>query len=309
MPRMARVKDFNSIFHVMCRSISEVDLFKTKDDKLRYIYYIKKYQKTYEFKVYGYCLMDTHLHLLIDANGADISRIMHSINLSYAQYFNGFHKRHGHLFQDRFKSKIIANERYLFAVSAYIHNNPMDITGFENHPEKYEFSSLSVYLGIRQDPYNLISSSFILSLFGKNPEVARQQYIRFVCNSNQLKYNEEIEFKNETTEYRSERTILVRNYNINDVIIYIADCMDIPKIKLHVKYCRKIINAKALLVLLLRSLCNHKCSDICKTLGNITQSRVSELSSIGVKLIEENEKCRHIVENFIKPPVGLSNLL
>ncbi|EYE87421.1 hypothetical protein Q428_13335, partial [Fervidicella metallireducens AeB] len=107
MPRLARQKKEDAIFHVMARSISEVDLFKDDEDKLNYLALVKKYQKTYEFRVYGYCLMDNHLHLIIDANGADISRIMHSINFSYAQYFNHRHKRHGHLFQDRFKSKMV----------------------------------------------------------------------------------------------------------------------------------------------------------------------------------------------------------
>jgi putative transposase len=309
MPRMARVKTQDSIFHIMCRSISEVDLFKTVDDKLKYIYYIKKYQKIYEFKVYGYCLMNNHVHMLVDANGADISKIMHSINFAYAQYFNGFHKRHGHLFQDRFKSKIINNDKYLFAVSAYIHNNPMDMKEFNNHPEKYEFSSLSVYLGLRQDPYGLVSSSFVLSLFGKTPRVARERYMKFVCISNNLKHNEEIEFKNEITEYRSGRTILTRNHTLNDIIDYLVNNLNIPKLKFHVKHSRNAVEAKALLVLLMRSMCNYKCSDICRSLGNITQARVSVLSSIGVELIEKNEKYRRIVQNFIYPCTNQVNSL
>jgi putative transposase len=303
MPRMARIKTLDSIFHVMCRSISEVDLFKTVDDKLQYIYYLRKYQKIYEFKVCGYCLMSTHVHILIDANGADISHIMHSINFAYAQYYNGIHKRHGHLFQDRFKSKIIDNERYLFAVSAYIHNNPIDITEFKTCPEKYEFSSLSIYLGLKQDPFGLVSSSFVLSLFGNTPTVARIRYMKFVCRSNTLKYNEEIEFKNEVTEYRSQRNILARNYSVNDVVNYISSNMNISNLQLHMKHCRNVVEAKALLVLLMRSVCNHKCSDICMNLGNITQARVSMLSSIGVKLIEKNERYRQLIENFIKPHV------
>ncbi|WP_123054375.1 transposase [Clostridium sp. JN-1] len=109
--------------------------------------------------------MDNHLHLIIDANGADISKIMHDINFSYAQYFNGMHKRHGHLFQDRFRSKIVKIERYLFALSAYIHNNPTDIGRYENSPEKYYFSSLPVYLGIRHDPFELVDDGFVLDLF------------------------------------------------------------------------------------------------------------------------------------------------
>lgn len=307
MPRMARVKALDSIFHIMCRSISEVELFKTNDDKLKYIYYTKKYQKLYEFKVYGYCLMNNHLHLLIDVNGADISRIMHSINFSYAQYFNRVHKRHGHLFQDRFKSKIITDDRYLLAVSGYIHNNPTDVLEYKHCPEAYDFSSLSVYLGIKHDPYNLVSSRFVLSLFGKTPKTARKKYLRFVCKCSSLKCKEEIEFENDATEYRSERKILVRDHRIEDAVDYIASNMNIPKLKLYIKNCRKVVEAKALLVLLMRSFCNCKCVDICRSLGNITQARVSVLSSIGVGLIERNEKYRIMVEGFIKPHLAQVN--
>ena len=118
----------------MCRSISEINLFKDDSDKRKYMALIKKYQRLFKFKVYGYCLMNNHVHLIIDANGSDISKVMHGINFSYAQYFNKRHKRHGHLFQDRFKSKIINNKRYLFAVSAYVHNNPTNIPEYNNCP-------------------------------------------------------------------------------------------------------------------------------------------------------------------------------
>ncbi|WDC83583.1 transposase [Caloramator sp. mosi_1] len=57
--------------------------------------------------------MDNHAHFIIDANGADISKIMHFINYKYAMWFNKRYSRHGHLFQDRFKSKIVKDERYL----------------------------------------------------------------------------------------------------------------------------------------------------------------------------------------------------
>jgi REP element-mobilizing transposase RayT len=68
MPRIARQKTDDAIFHVMSRSISELELFKDDSDKLKYLSIIKKYQKLYKFRVYGYCLMDSHVHLIIDAN-------------------------------------------------------------------------------------------------------------------------------------------------------------------------------------------------------------------------------------------------
>ena len=87
MPRKAREKTKDAIFHIMARSISEVDLFKDKDDKLKYISLVKKYQKLYKFRVYGYCLMDNHVHMIIDANGADISEIMHSIKEEFLNFY------------------------------------------------------------------------------------------------------------------------------------------------------------------------------------------------------------------------------
>ncbi|EYE87559.1 hypothetical protein Q428_12565 [Fervidicella metallireducens AeB] len=299
MPRIARQKKEDAIFHVMARSISEVDLFKDDTDKLNYLALVKKYQKTYEFRVYGYCLMDNHLHLIIDANGADISRIMHSINFSYAQYFNHRHKRHGHLFQDRFKSKMVKSEIYLYALSAYVHNNPCDIKGYENCPEKYEFSSLSIYLGLRHDPYELIDDGFIMGMFSKNPKKARESYMKLVYKCSDKVFKEEVEFLNEGTEYRSERKILVRNIKTIEILEFIASKLGIEKIKLHTKHCREIVEAKALAVLLMRSLCNLKCSEICRVLGNITQSRVSKLSSLGVKLLDD-EKYKNITYEFMK---------
>jgi REP element-mobilizing transposase RayT len=283
----------------MARSISEVELFRDDDDKIKYLSLVRKYQKLYKFKVYGYCLMDNHLHMIIDINGADISTVMHSINFSYALYYNYTHKRHGHLFQDRFKSKMIKDEKYLLALSAYVHNNPTDLEGFEACPENYEFSSLAVYLGIRQDPNELVDSSLIMGILGENFKTSRQNYMRLVNLCDDKKLKEDVEFSNEGTEYRSERKILVRNIEPEEVIQFIIGKMEITKAKLRTKCSKSVVEAKALLVFLWRSLCNYKCCDICKLLGNITQGRVSMLSSIGIRLMDE-ERYGNIVEEFLE---------
>jgi len=76
--------------------------------------------------------------------------------------------------------------------------------------------------------------------------------------------------------------------------------MNISKIHLYMKYSRGLVKAKALVVVLMRSLCNFKSIDISTALGNITQSRVSKLSSIGIELIEIEEDYKNIIEDFIK---------
>ena len=303
MPRIARQKYEDAIYHIMARSISEVQLFKTNQDKEKYMLLIKEYQKVYNFKLYAYCLMDNHVHLMVDCNGADISKIMHCINFKYARYYNTVHQRHGHLFQDRFKSKIVEDDRYLMALSAYIHNNPLDISGYENRPEDYCYSSLAVYLGLKEDGYEVLDKEFILRLFGENKNKSRERYMNLVIRTHTVPLDnitkEETEFEDEKTEYRSERKILVRNFNIDDVMQYVADKFEIEKSLFHIKYQKDIIPIKGVLVLLLRNLCNASIKGICSILGNITGSRVSKLSSIGVDVVSSDKRYRNIISDFI----------
>jgi hypothetical protein len=223
---------------------------------------------------------------------------MQSINFSYALYFNNIHKRHGHLFQDRFRSRMVKDESYLLTLSAYVHNNPTDIEGYEECPEKYEFSSLSIYLGLRRDPFELVDDGFIMSMFGRDSRTARKKYMSLVYMCDNKKDMEDVEFTNEKTEYRSERRILVRNIKAEEIVNFIMYKMGVSDLKIYSKHSRCMVEAKALLVFMMRSLCNFKCSEICKVLGNITQSRVSMLSSMGIKLIDE-EKYGEIVKEFM----------
>ena len=296
MPRAARVKTDESIFHIMCKSISEVTLFKDDNDKRQYLLFIKKYKTIHNFKLYGYCLMDNHAHLMIDANGCDISKIMHGINFSYAMYFNRKYAREGHLFKDRFKSKIVYNDRYLRTLSLYMHNNPTDILEYKDCPEKYIFSSLSIFLGKIPDSFKLVDYVFVMSLFGNSLKSARKNYynLLFRCNGEKLK--QEVEFEDEITDYNNGRKILVRNFKSDDILEFVASRMNISKIHFYTKYSRKFVNAKALAVVLMRSLCNFKSKDISNTLGNITQARVSRLSTIGIELIGTEEKYQNIID-------------
>lgn len=299
MARHSRVKLDNAIYHVMVRSISEVALFRKNKDKIRYLKQMREYQQIYKFKVYAYCVMSNHAHFIIDCNGADISKIMHGLNFKYAVIFNKIHKRHGHLFQDRFKSKIVNTDRYLMTLSAYIHNNPLKIKGYEHCPEKYKFSSLRVYLGLEKDETGLLDEAYIMQMFGSNVNKAREKYMKFVYMCDYEKLKKEMEFENDKTEYKSERKILVRNFDPEKVMEFVSKETGIKKVMLYIKNCRNAKIGRALAVVLMRGLCNHKCSDICKILGNITESRVSRLCSIGVELILSDKRYRNIVEKFI----------
>ena len=299
MPRTRRQKSEDAIYHVMIRSITEVPLFKKHEDKIRYLNKMREYQKQYGFKVYAYCLMTNHGHFIIDSNGADISKIMHGLNFSYAISFNKIHERKGPLFQDRFKSKIVDTKRYLITLSAYIHNNPLDINGYENCPEKYKYSSLKVYLGLEKDDTGLLDEAFIMQLFSDNVKEAREGYTKLVYTCDDKKIKKELEFKDEKTEYRSERKIIVRNFDPDEVLKFISKETGINEIMFFIKNNKNAKIVKALASLLMRSLCNYSCKDICEVLGNISQSRVSKLCSIGVELISTENKYKNLINKFI----------
>ena len=130
MPRKARQKDPAAVYHIMCRSNSELLLFRDNGDKDYFLRLIKRYLDKYHCSLYGYCLMDNHLHLHLDPKGYDVSKFMHCLNTAYVWYYNNKYTRHGHLFQDRFVSRMLLTDVHNLVVSAYIHNNPHDIKGY-----------------------------------------------------------------------------------------------------------------------------------------------------------------------------------
>jgi putative transposase len=299
MPRAARIKSFDSIFHIMVRSISDVPLYREDKDKDKYLNLIKKYQEVFGFKIYAYCLMTTHGHLILDANGADISKIMHSINQCYAQYFNRKYKRHGHVFQDRFKSKIIQDEKYLINLSAYIHNNPKDMKKYKNCVEKYKYSTLGIYLGLRKDAFEIVDEDFVMQLFEKDVTKTRKRYLEFVYSCINEAMINNVEFKNDKTEYRSERKIIARDHTPGSVVEFVSKYAGIDKKKMCIKHNRNATQGKALCVLLMRCFCNFTFREICMAIGSLTQARVSKLCSLGLELVHDKEEYKGIIEDFI----------
>lgn len=301
MPRCARIKSNDSVYHVMVRSISDTPLYKCAADKDVYLSLVSKYQTTFMFKVYAYCIMDTHAHFIIDSAGADISSIMHGINQSYAQYFNRKYNRHGHLFQDRFKSKIIYNEKYLLTLSSYIHNNPADISGYKNKIESYKYSSLGTYLGLMNDSFEILDKEFILSQFSNDSRAAKKLYNEFVHKFKPEDLNDDDnEFEHEKAEYRSERKVILRNVQPGEIVNFVVSYTKMDKSIINIKNIKDAEETRSLSALLMRGLCGMKEKDICSIFGDITQSYVSKLCLQGIKLINSKSEYKTIITDLVE---------
>lgn len=304
MCRGPRIKNSNGIFHIMIRSISEITLFRNCDDKNKFLEIVKKYQNRFLFKVYGFCLMDTHVHLLINCNGADISKFMHNINQCYALYYNKKYDRHGHVFGDRFKSIQITNDKSLLICSAYIHNNPKDIKGFKNSVEEYKYSSFAIYTGKMHDRYGITNTLFLLERFGENIATSRKKYYEYVKARTNAEVSSDINFdkcisENNINEYRSEKVCLIRKVPTKDVIEFICNYTQTSKIDLHIKYRHISSELRSVCAALMRSFCDFKYKEICGVLGNITLSNASVLCNKGYFLIQESPKYKNLFSDFL----------
>ena len=105
MPRGAREKSEIGIYHIMIRGANRQEIFHDDEDNLRILETLNKIKATSEIKVYGWCLMGNHVHLLLGEGKEDLSVTMKRIGVSYVWYYNRKYKTTGHLFQDGLKVK------------------------------------------------------------------------------------------------------------------------------------------------------------------------------------------------------------
>jgi len=122
MSRKARIT--SKYLHVIVRGVGRQIIF---EDDMDYNYYLKllvKKKDDMKITILAYCLMNNHVHLLIDDPECNVSVFMKKTGISYAYYFNKKYDRVGHLFQDRFGSENILDEAALLAVYRYILKNP-----------------------------------------------------------------------------------------------------------------------------------------------------------------------------------------
>lgn len=215
MPRVQRAKEEFSTYHIVQRGNERKKIFRNAGDKSRFLETLGRTREKYHFLLYAYCLMDNHVHLLLNDNGNDISMLMKSINVSYVSYFNRVYQRCGHLFQDRFKSELVKDDRYLLEVSRYIHNNPVKAKIVER-PDQFEWSSYNIYLGKIEDYLGLIDTKMILNYFSSNLQKAASEYEKFVAEFRKdeddiLDIEQHQEFTQEPNEYITE-TVMAKEY-------------------------------------------------------------------------------------------------
>ena len=87
MPRVGREKSESGVYHVMMRGINRQDIFFDVEDKEKFIEILLRYKPVCEYKIYGYCLMSNHIHLLIKEEKETVAQVIIRIGVSYALWY------------------------------------------------------------------------------------------------------------------------------------------------------------------------------------------------------------------------------
>ena len=125
MSRSGRVKSITGIYHIMLRGMDRRIIFSDDMDRLIFTKIIARVKEKSNFRLYAYCLMDNHVHMLIKPEGEPLELIFKRIGVSYVSYYNKKYDLYGHLYQDRFRSEAVNSIEYFMDVLRYICQNPV----------------------------------------------------------------------------------------------------------------------------------------------------------------------------------------
>ena len=162
MPRKDRFETVydNSTHHVTQRGINKSSIFKSDEDYLKFKYFLKRYLLRFKVKIYHYCLMPNHIHILLFTEKAShMSGFMHGVALSYGAYYRKKYKYTGYLWQGRFKNFLIEKESYFLECARYIERNPL----------RAKLISIDDLSAFQQSSYNFYANGKIDDIVTLNP--------------------------------------------------------------------------------------------------------------------------------------------
>ena len=126
MPTGPRLLLANACYHIITRGNQRQQVFLEAKDYKVYLLALRRYKKKYAFLVYGFCLMPNHIHLIGEPKELkNLAKFMQGLSRSYTAHFNKKYKMVGHLWQGKFKSKVIVKDNYLIDCIHYIELNPV----------------------------------------------------------------------------------------------------------------------------------------------------------------------------------------
>ena len=187
MARKLRIQFEGAIYHVTIRGVERRPIFKDETDRERFLLQLADSVEQFGVRLYLYCLMTNHVHLLVETPHGNLGPFMQRLQTAYTVYFNLRHRRVGHLMQGRYGAQLVQGDEYLLNLSRYIHLNPVFTGELVRAPvreriqalRQYRWSSYRGYVGLAK-PEVCVDYAPIRSLLPGGKRSLVSEHRRFV---------------------------------------------------------------------------------------------------------------------------------
>lgn len=180
MPRTARLDAPGILHHIIIRGIERRKIFRDNQDRENLLARLAKLLPETKTACYAWAFLPNHAHFLLRSGDVGLSTLMRRMLTGYAVSFNRKYKRHGPLFQGRYKSIICQEDRYLKELVRYIHLNPLraklvfDISKLN----QYAYCGHSVLMDKKIRDWQ--DTDYVLSFFGTKKAASQKRYLAHV---------------------------------------------------------------------------------------------------------------------------------
>lgn len=186
MPRQARLDSPGTLHHVMIRGIEQRRIVNDEQDRRGFVRRLGALAEETQTLVYAWALMSNHAHLLLCSGSLGLATFMRRLLTGYAVSYNRHHRRHGHLFQNRYKSIVCDGDSYFSDLVRYIHLNPLRVGLVKDlkQLERYPYCGHGTIVGTQTNPWQDRES--VLAQFGAREAEAKEAYRRFIAEGVEL---------------------------------------------------------------------------------------------------------------------------
>jgi len=180
MPRGPRLDTPGTLHHVMVRGIEGDPIVTDNPDREDFVFQLGRLSTATGTAVYAWALMTNHAHILLKSGREGLSSFMRKLLTGYAIRYNLKHKRHGYLFQNRYKSIVCQEDLYFQQLVSYIHLNPYRaaLVHSLNELDSYPWSGHAVIMKVCKHEWQ--DRDYVLKYFALNEGQARNGYRLFV---------------------------------------------------------------------------------------------------------------------------------
>jgi putative transposase len=174
MARPLRIEFPEALYHVTSRGDRREEIYGDDVDREAWLAVLAQVCERFNWRVYAYCLMSNHYHLLVQTMDGNLSAGMRQLNGVFTQAVNRRHARVGHVFQGRFKAILVDGESYLLELARYVVLNPVR-AGMVSDAGQWPWSSYGAAMGQAPRPSWLAADALLIG-FSSYRAAARRKY-------------------------------------------------------------------------------------------------------------------------------------